>query len=511
MNQDQFESLAQRAVEGTCKEAELKQLEAAMLESEAYRRIYLDSFLIHEMLMMEAPSLADLDEVELPETNVRLAKEHRHRKVTIGLMAAAVVLIAGLIFYFARPPVDPPTLAITPAPGSSFTTLDGSGNATSSTNLDSGSRVDLSEGTLELRFSSGVTGFVRGPAQFTVHHPMEVLLDEGSARFQVPEDAHGFKVITPELVAIDLGTEFGIVQRPGRNPQLHVFKGRVKIASKEGAGNSEILSAGNAVMATNSGNLEKIQITPDQFYQQLPSDLPFIHLSFDEGPGGALKVDGSHPAAASTVALLYPGGPGLVDGPIGKAARFNGKATPVMTNWEGVEGFAPRTICAWIKADANRPWKPYQTIAGWGDPTIGKAGKCELLLYQPTPSASTVLRLSFDQYLFSGTTNLADGKWHHVAGSSKVSADQKPIVQIYVDGKPEKLNPRYSAVKPYRSRGPLTLTRDERSMPLVIGYTDRPQAGRAFRGEIDEVYVFEAALGPERIAQLAARLRGHGK
>ncbi|RYD35349.1 MAG: LamG domain-containing protein, partial [Verrucomicrobiaceae bacterium] len=187
------------------------------------------------------------------------------------------------------------------------------------------------------------------------------------------------------------------------------------------------------------------------------------------------------------------------------AALFTGEATPVTTNWKGVGGAVPRTICAWVRLEPGQPQRRYQTIVSWGDPTIGLAAKCELLLYQPETSHSTFMRLSFDQYLYTGITDLSDNRWHHLAAVCRTDPDgmRAPEVELYVDGRREGLHPGESTTNPPIRQRPDTRVGVAGAMPLVIGYTDRPAAERGFRGSIDEVYVFEATLPEERIIHLA--------
>ena len=78
-----------------------------------------------------------------------------------------------------------------------------------------------------------------------------------------------------------------------------------------------------------------------------------------------------------------------------------------------------------------------------------------------------------------------------------------PEVELYVDGGREAIDPRNSVTDPHIGYRPHTRVGQTGAMPLVIGYTDRPDRNRGFRGAIDEVYVFEAALPEERIVRMA--------
>ena len=177
-------------------------------------------------------------------------------------------------------------------------------------------------------------------------------------------------------------------------------------------------------------------------------------------------------------------------------------ASRVVTDWPGTLGDAPRTLAAWIRVPRQRDYQRYQTIAGWGDPTIGQAGKCELLLIRPRPGAPTLVRLSFDQFLFTGTTDLGDGRWHHVAAVYEGGfGEVRERVRLYVDGMPEALHPALTEVGDL-PREPKTR---EGGFPLVVGDLPVGQDRRTFQGLIDEVAVFEAPLDAARIRGMAGQ------
>ncbi len=507
MKRLEFEQLCQAALEGICTTDEFARLQEALAESPENRRLFRETFVLHEMLQAESELLKpSTDRPALIPVDSVLRDERRRDFRRAVAAAAAVVLLALLSLQIVRSREVPPDFRLTAAPNSKYTVTRTGDPDAPPDELSAGSQVHLVEGTLELEFSNGVHSIVQGPARFTLQNPMRLALEEGSARLEVPEPARGFTVVTPRIEAVDLGTAFGVIERLEQPAQVHVFDGHVRVGARTGAREMRTLNAGVAVEASIPGRLRAIAADRSLFFEKLPPDLPFIHLSFEPDPSaGGLAIGGHHPAVGSATARLHPKGAGLADGVVGKAARFDGRATPVETDWPGVGGSAPRTIAAWIRQEPGLPHRPYQTIAGWGDPTIGLAAKCELLLYRARPRSPTVLRLSFDQFLFSGTTDLADGRWHHVAAVCRPdpAGGDAPLVDLYVDGRREFIDPATSSIAPPMLRGPHTRISEGNAMPLVIGHTDRPARNRGFRGMIDELYVFEAALGPERIRQLA--------
>jgi hypothetical protein len=499
MKDRDFELLCQSLLEGSCTEDEFRALEEALGTSPERRKLFRENYLMHAMLSLEADSFAPgADQVKI----IPAKRRFNWRHVTIA-GAAAVVLLGALALKIADV-TRTPTLRITAGPKSKYTVAGNAKASDSQDKLEPGASVVLSEGTLELQFANGVQSIVQAPASFVLQSPERLSMDIGIARFEVPEKAKGFTVITPRLEVVDLGTSFGVVEQPDEPAQTHVFEGQVTAKARQEE-KATLLNAGAAVEDAGQGRLVQVPLDDSLFFKALPWDLPFVHLSFEPDENGEVFLEGCHPSLESSVVTLHPRGAGLTDGVIGKAALFRGGPTPVTTNWKGVGGAVPRTICAWVRQDPGLPPRRFQTIVSWGDPTIGLAAKCEMLLYQPLSGNRSVLRLSFDQYLFTGTTELADGRWHHLAAVCRTDPTCKnsPEVELYVDGQREAIDPKESITNPKIPLRPSTRIGQKNSTPLVVGHTDRPDPGRGFRGAIDEVYVFEACLPQQRIIELA--------
>nr|WP_184022431.1 LamG-like jellyroll fold domain-containing protein [Haloferula luteola]MBB5353928.1 ferric-dicitrate binding protein FerR (iron transport regulator) [Haloferula luteola] len=504
MTRRRFEMLVQAELDGTCSEAELRELEAELLTSAERRRLFRESHLLQEMLELEStggpmakrPQVIPID---------RILREQSRKELRVAVVAAVAVLaLVAVLLQVIHLRSQPAMLTVTAAPGSRYAITGADGAPRQGSTFLPGSTIDLAEGTLLLELGNGVRGILQAPSVVDFESLSRLRMVEGRGRFQVPYDARGFTVRGGSWEAVDLGTDFGVLDQPEKEPQVHVFQGRVQVRALTGVRESTVVEGGGARRITPAGRLAETDAEPGWFYESLPKDLPYVHLDFEPDGDGRLHAQGTASVAASMAVKAVRKGPAWVPGPWGTAARFEGRATPVRTDWAGIEGVAPRTLAAWIRLNEKAPWQQFQSIVGWGDPTVGLAGKCELLVLQPNEAHAAVVRLSLDQYLFTGSTDLADGRWHHVAASFRPHGDDpdRVIVHLYVDGREEPLDRSLSALNPRRVRGPRTRVRGEKSMPLVVGYTDRPSRTRGFRGEIDEVFVFEAALPLERIQQL---------
>lgn len=495
-----FEELAQRVLEGTADAAEVARLDTELRRDPELRRIYRETFLVDEMLgQLEADDMATSSvPVEA------LLKRQQRRALGIAMAAAAAVLAlvaVGLHLIWLKPA---PMLAVKVAPHTVWEVLAADGDAAEPGNLEAGDEIRVQAGTIELSFMGGVRGIVQGPARMVVEGSDRLSLSYGTGRFHVPDGAEGFKVRSRRLDVVDLGTDFGMIvpEKGTLAPEVHVFEGRVRASAVGGVAETREIRAGEAAKVSPTGRFEAIRPDSRRFFTELPEDLPYIRIGFEPVGERRFKVSGTHPAVA-TMTAFREREVITTEGVRGQAVAFGEKGSRVSTDWQGTLGDAPRTLAMWLRLPTQTSPQMYQTLAGWGDPTIGYAGKCELLVFQPSPDGPSLPRLSFDQFLFTGTTDLADGRWHHVAAvyeGGLGSGEVRDRVRLYVDGRPEPLHPKMTHVTTL-PKEPQTR---EGGFPLVIGDLPVLENVRTFQGSIDELVVFEAALDESRIRELAS-------
>ena len=150
--------------------------------------------------------------------------------------------------------------------------------------LLAGQQLHLMRGAAEIRFRSGATVLLEGPATLAISDANLARLDQGKLVAQVPPAANGFQVITPEATVVDLGTEFALfVQRPSKasgrkaSTELHVLTGRVEIAPQLAARSTtpretrQPVVAGEAVRVdAGATTFVKIEAQPQNFVRTLP-------------------------------------------------------------------------------------------------------------------------------------------------------------------------------------------------------------------------------------------------
>jgi hypothetical protein len=112
--------------------------------------------------------------------------------------------------------------------------------------LEPGS-LRLKSGLAQIVFYSGARVVIEGPAELQLISPSEVSCPAGSLTADVPPQAHGFRVNTPQMNVTDLGTAFGLVVKP-RRTELHVFKGTVEFQPPAGPAKQELREGAGAVV-----------------------------------------------------------------------------------------------------------------------------------------------------------------------------------------------------------------------------------------------------------------------
>ena len=198
-----------------------------------------------------------------------------------------------------------------------------------------------------------------------------------------------------------------------------------------------------------------------------------------------------------------------ITGVIGNAFDFNGISDYLtIDGFKGITGTASRTCCAWVKVETAGHGGD---IIAWGTNSLsGNTGeKWRFRIYgYSTPFNTGAVRLQCHAGSINGTTDLRDGRWHHVAAvfdenSSGTLAD----IELYVDGVQEATSCNY---------GNDYIDGDDVLIDTVAGpdveigcYT----TGSAdyFDGNIDDVRIYDRALSSEEIYNLYDGLVAHWK
>jgi len=371
----------------------------------------------------------------------------------------------------------------------------------------------LKSGLVQVVFYSGTRLVIEGPAELRLISPREATCFFGLVSAEVPPQARGFRVSTPQMTVVDLGTEFGLdVKNSGA--ELHVFKGEVEFQVQTAPKHN--LPAGEAAVVDDSGVIRSIPFNPALFakafdlqqkslatqdarYQQWrsanarlnldPSLL--VHFDFENSAPSAWMLHNVASQNAAVPDATIVGGQ-WTEGrwPQKHALEFRSISDRVRLNVPGE--FDAVTYSAWVNvggldrpfnslfmADGFDPGKIHWQIQNGGVLDLGIQGPriedCQIFT---SPEA-----VGFDQF----------GRWMHLA---VVVDGKRKQVTHYVNGVAVsrhllKLEP------PFRigdaELGNWNPGRFSRTTPYFI---------RHFSGVMDEFALFSRALSDEEIGRL---------
>ncbi len=126
--------------------------------------------------------------------------------------------------------------------------------------------VQIASGTVQIEFYSGATVILEGPASLDIRSANEAFCHYGKVRGNVPPQAIGFTVKTPEYDLVDLGTEFGISVDKNGSSEVHVFEGKVELRGVGGDAKTTMgLAAGEAMRLKGSATGALIGMDPALF------------------------------------------------------------------------------------------------------------------------------------------------------------------------------------------------------------------------------------------------------
>ena len=205
-----------------------------------------------------------------------------------------------------------------------------------------------------------------------------------------------------------------------------------------------------------------------------------IHLPFDESSGyvaaesGGRKLGALHAFADATLSWT--------EGRIGNALLFDGQFRRVALDPSYVPpiGEEDRTVSCWIKTLRGG------VIAAWGAPKFRPHSKWHWRV-DGGSNGTGALRLQVRDGNISGSMDLRDFQWHHVAIVFENSGESDiRDCRFYVDGRPDPI----ASSKPGKINTTLS--------PVQIGGDlNRP----SFNGFIDDFRIYRRALGEKEIGE----------
>ncbi len=546
----ELESLLSRRADAELTPVEKKRFEEILLASEQARRLYV-RFCGLEMSLAAQAGDAHVDvELGAEEKGKGLAPvfgfitKHRKALSVWGAAAAACVLFAGL--WARRVPAfkdqamdglaeqandgsDADSAAVLSATencrwsGEAMVRGLQTGDA-----LPVGQRLILDTGVAELAFDSGARLVMQGPSELVLHSAWEAHLHTGLVRANVPPEAIGFRVSSPDVDVVDLGTEFSLAAAGQAGSDVLVHEGQVQVKPKlvtagPKAPRKTLLKEKEGLRFTKNSPTKAVPST-DANWKALDGRLkPLRSLlkqdamlwTFDasESVSPSLRLLAEKAQACVPQQGTWP----LGTGKNGQGLQFTEEEPrlPLMFDLGVPEHLTSRSnaglpqcrsFLAWVRveptsslADAgtwlafNPNFKlPGLLALGWnGNPAKGVAG------------AAT---LRFGQRVIVGTTPINDGKWHQIAGIFVVRVAEKTgqlecQMRLHVDAKLEVTSARYRLKTSDFPPGVLGAGQ------MVLG--SGPLQADPFLGQVDDLMTVERPLNAHELS-LMLQLAGSG-
>ena len=506
------------ALDGSLDAAEFAALQDELREDPAALDHWCKQAEIHGRLQWELA--ADAAPLAMP-----LAKPAKPRRFVPQWAAAAALLLGGIGIGWLAKHEKPATTAAIPAPpqvtygsetvgritGAEGAQWHGASHAVGDW-IGTGP-LDLTAGNAVFTFDCGASVQLRGPARLHLTSPTRALLESGTATVDIPAQAYGFVFETPTTEISRRLSRFALAVDADGHTEVHVLDGQIQLSGKLRDLATSDLGKNSALRVDKGGSVVKgTRYRAEQLTTALPESadlLPawFLHWGFDalDAKAGSFGETGKHrepgPAFNAQVHLSHRDAEvALVPGRFGNAVRMNGQRGFLATEFPGIEGDQPRTISFWVKIEPDTPETLAYSFLSWGTKDTTGGGKWQLGWNRGNDNSGVLgaIRTEVELGFHVGSTDLRTGRWHHVVSvfSGGPGADIANQIRHYVDG-------RLEATTAVLSRPVDTRVSGEKALPLTIGRRlDVDDYFRTFRGEMDEVYVFPAALTPEQIERL---------
>lgn len=295
------QQLVVAAFDGALDPASFRRLQERLGNEPALLALYREHAMLHHSLCEEFEGSQMIGD-SVPS----VARTPRWVPVLAACAAAVAIIFAG--WQWLKPSRPAPVMA-----GCAFSAdaivkvddrqaLNGSGFAV-------GSRLSVERGWVRLNLPQQAIALVEAPASVVFEADQVLRFESGRGRLHCPEGARGFTVKSGSLVAVDHGTDFGVVSRPGAADELHVFSGEVAVNAVTGTAKA-VLHAKEAAAIDSAGALLRMPAREEDFESITPELRVLLEDRFDTGG----PISDRQPVAGSSRWRLEKGAPQLKDG-----------------------------------------------------------------------------------------------------------------------------------------------------------------------------------------------------
>jgi len=388
--------------------------------------------------------------------------------------------------------------------------------------------LHLAQGKISMQFFSGAILTLEGPAKLSLNSSWKAYCEKGALRLKVPPAARGFKLQTPATEIEDLGTEFGFAIQDGKE-KLEVFDGEVLIRP-DGRdtvlvqkGNAIELSQGGLPVAITTGEVRVPNVEGDDqlLQKQIQSDFEkwesyrdelcqdqrlVAFYDFRSDPETGLVPNLCLPRNAEFDGAIVLGESVSGRWPdLSTAIEFKRPSSRVRVNL--TTAFSAFTFMSWVRVDSlDRQYNGLLMADGYetGEPhwQIRKDGRMMLSVMVDESKENPYRKNArgFHRVYFSPPIwDLSmSGQWLHLA--STFDPEERRVVHF--------LNGKVVSVSEIEDD---YVVRDLRIGNAEIGNWGHPFredpvfAIRNLNGRMDELAIFNAALGSQEIEELFKR------
>jgi len=440
----------------------------------------------------------------------------------VGPLAAAACVVFGVNYLrHEAPPVEPRAeeyvARVTGSKACKWAT--GPDLARADKAVRKGQRLELESGYAEITFDSGAQVVLEGRASLAVNSAWDATLLRGTLKANVPAEAMGFRVSSPSVEVVNLGTEFTMIADSSGAADVLVLKGMIEASSRDSSEQRTIVLRENQSRHFAQSGVSNVSDPEEKFAKVsrtvsldhfAPATL-YVHWSFDEEGGDILKADSYGLPLEAYNARLDQVSDGVLnsvrtEGRWQRGLRFNGHLY-AKADVPRLSGNSAHTVAFWVKVPDDARLPNAYAMVGWGvsSPKLGSHPVHIGWNRNPTEGTVGVLRTDYGGGFALGATPLRDGRWHHVAIVFVPGEDLETPVEVkqYVNGRFEgegKPSPPGTEISVKFNEQNTTAMRDTLWLGCRLG-NNGPRKDR-FRGELDELCIADRALGPREIVWL---------
>ena len=258
--QKRLEILAEKVIDDTLSDEETKELQDLVTGDENNALFYTELMQQHAMLSIDAEHLPSASEFSHDES--------KPRPISWVIAVAALLAVCFMLF---NKPVEKEDQYFAILESTDFAQWGDCTLPTASGEKLRAGKLRLHEGLATIKFTSGATVTLEGPAEFEILDNMNTRLLSGILVSDVPESAHGFTVHTPTAKAVDHGTRFLTqVKNNGETTVLDVLEGEVEIIHEKSTAR-EMVKTGEMVKSSSSGLENFTELKEEMHFKEIDS------------------------------------------------------------------------------------------------------------------------------------------------------------------------------------------------------------------------------------------------